>query len=308
MSFIEKEIGKIEEDVSNQLAQKMLRDGNLAFAFVLAAALGAIAIYCYKFGFFSLTEKRDDWGTFGDFLGGLLNPIVGIVTVFLVLLNARLQRLELRNSLREMKNTNSAMEAQNRSVEAQESQSTFFNWLSAYRGTVADLRFVSSSGFPEYCGQSALFNIYRHYLTGGEVSRMFSGRLPKNALQELLATGDITDESDAKLAESIILQEWKIIKRKQLDNLEVPMSSIVALMEWIYSGRRGSISAAQKNEFFKILKSQLSTAELAFLFYESWTMNPGPKLIFKTYKIFDRLPIDSDHLLKFMLARASHLK
>ena len=37
--------------------------------------------YLFKFGSFTFSDSKADWGTFGDYLGGLLNPLISILTL-----------------------------------------------------------------------------------------------------------------------------------------------------------------------------------------------------------------------------------
>lgn len=303
MSVTEK-LQEIDEEVSNQLAHDMLRDGRIALIFVCSALIGAISFYAYTFGF-SIVKDKNEWGAFGDFIGGLLNPIVGVVTVFLVLLNARLQRLELRNSLREMKNSNLALKKQNASLETQEFQNIFFSWLGTHRANVSELRFVHSTGFPEYRGKSALFYIYKHYLTEPEISRNFADVIPPQEVNSLMAGNGIVDRTYAQCAEDTILKAWEKTKQRERDNLEVPLQSLLALINWLSEG--GNIPISKRHECFRVLKSQLSSAELVFLFYESWSVKPYIRKRFAQYSLFEQLKVDQDPLITFMLKRAQHL-
>lgn len=42
-----------------------------------------------------LSSKADDWGTFGDYFGGLLNPVVALAALMLLAWSIRLQKREL---------------------------------------------------------------------------------------------------------------------------------------------------------------------------------------------------------------------
>ncbi|WP_290518028.1 hypothetical protein [Alcanivorax sp.] len=44
-----------------------------------------------------------DWGTFGDFLGGISNPLLGFLTIFLLVASLRLQAKELKESTNAVK-------------------------------------------------------------------------------------------------------------------------------------------------------------------------------------------------------------
>lgn len=61
------------------------------------AAFGIIAsilvLYIYKFGSFTanLSVKKDEWGQFGDYFGGVLNPILSFISIILLIKSVDLQ-------------------------------------------------------------------------------------------------------------------------------------------------------------------------------------------------------------------------
>lgn len=78
---------------------------------IVSAALLFSAAYLVRFHAHPFGDP-DSWGQFGDFLGGLLNPLVGIVTVLLVLETLRVTR-------REAADNRAALEHQRREMERQ---------------------------------------------------------------------------------------------------------------------------------------------------------------------------------------------
>lgn len=55
--------------------------------------------YLYKI---PLSKENDDWGTFGDFFGGVMNPILGFINLFLLSTTLSLQ---IKSSREQSKNT-----------------------------------------------------------------------------------------------------------------------------------------------------------------------------------------------------------
>lgn len=72
-------------------------------ALTLAAAVGAsmlatvLLLYFFKFGG-SLSSDAERWGQFGDYVGGILNAIFGLLAFLAILLTIRLQLQELREN------------------------------------------------------------------------------------------------------------------------------------------------------------------------------------------------------------------
>jgi hypothetical protein len=61
---------------------------------VLLAA-GAIGIFIGKFHNYAVSSSVADWGSFGDYLGGVLNPVLAFLAFFGLLTTIALQRFEI---------------------------------------------------------------------------------------------------------------------------------------------------------------------------------------------------------------------
>lgn len=64
---------------------------------ILAMLMVAVVLgfYVYHFGSMKISGNPDHWGTFGDYVGGVLNPIFSFIGLGAVLLTFRLQMKEL---------------------------------------------------------------------------------------------------------------------------------------------------------------------------------------------------------------------
>ncbi|WP_386071339.1 hypothetical protein ACFJIW_12090 [Tahibacter sp. UC22_41] len=116
--LLHKLAAKVNQSVVNA------KDANLVYLAIFVAA-SAIVAYMTRFAGRPLGDP-DSWGQFGDFIGGIVNPVVGLVTVILVVRTLNVTRSEARN-------TRNEMEAQTRSLEKQ------FE-LSARESYAADVR------------------------------------------------------------------------------------------------------------------------------------------------------------------------
>ncbi|WP_455923679.1 hypothetical protein [Pseudomonas putida] len=61
---------------------------------VSTLVLAVVFMYVIQFGYHFSTE-HDDWGTFGDYFGGVLNPLVAVFGFLGVLHSLHLQRQQL---------------------------------------------------------------------------------------------------------------------------------------------------------------------------------------------------------------------
>jgi len=49
---------------------------------------------------YGLSDKNDDWGTFGDYFGGILNPILAAFVLYWIVETYKLQKTELQETKR----------------------------------------------------------------------------------------------------------------------------------------------------------------------------------------------------------------
>ncbi|MEN9886242.1 MAG: hypothetical protein RL758_820 [Pseudomonadota bacterium] len=104
-------------------------------------AVAAIAIGAYAITFHKLphNEAPAAWGQFGDFLGGLLNPIVSICTLVVAIAVWKLQRVE-------MEQTRNALTEQAKTAEQQRQEQRFFDLLNLYHRTVDSISVTHHTG------------------------------------------------------------------------------------------------------------------------------------------------------------------
>lgn len=65
---------------------------------IALVAAFVVGIYVNEFGELGLSDQVDHWGAFGDYVGGLLNPLVALAALILLAYSINIQRKELRES------------------------------------------------------------------------------------------------------------------------------------------------------------------------------------------------------------------
>ncbi|HDS1603553.1 MULTISPECIES: hypothetical protein [Stenotrophomonas] len=85
---------------------------------ILGAAVALIAAYIWMFRANELGSP-ESWGQFGDFLGGSLNPLIGVVTVLLVLETLQVTRREASDNRAALEQQRVEMERQTAEAAAQ---------------------------------------------------------------------------------------------------------------------------------------------------------------------------------------------
>ncbi|WP_143482088.1 hypothetical protein [Pseudomonas congelans] len=113
--------------------------------------------------FFGITPSgnQESWGQFGDFVGGILNPLFSITGLFALLYTIALQSREMHNSTQELKASANALAKQNKHYARQQFDSNFFQLLTIHRD-VADKAIVNKTHGTKAIG--LVINNFRWYL------------------------------------------------------------------------------------------------------------------------------------------------
>lgn len=85
------------------------------------------------------------FGTFGDFLGGSLNPIFTFLTFIGLLITITIQQTELKESREEFKKSANALIEQSQSLSRQNFENTFFNLITLYNGILDNLKLENTN-------------------------------------------------------------------------------------------------------------------------------------------------------------------
>lgn len=120
---------------------------NLNLLIWLAIFLLLTALFLY-FTHFSgnLSNTQSAWGTFGDYMGGTLNPLFALLSLFAIIYTIRIQTEELELTRGEMKKSNKSQEEQSLSlkkqnafIEQQTFENTFFKLLQYHNVLIEQL-------------------------------------------------------------------------------------------------------------------------------------------------------------------------
>ncbi|BEN60916.1 hypothetical protein I5N09_09930 [Serratia marcescens] len=127
---------------------------------ILSAAgviIGVCLIYYLNFGINgNLSNKTDVWGQFGDYLGGVVNPILSFITIYLLLNSIKLQREANSTLVDEVKRQESLEEYKKfevRFFHLVECQNTNFSRFSL---KIGDIEKQSGNGTEEFFNGAAV--------------------------------------------------------------------------------------------------------------------------------------------------------
>lgn len=92
--------------------------------FCIIGIFFVLGVYIYYFNALSIIKDTATWGTFGDYFGGTLNPIISLLALIGLLYTIHQQAQEMKATREELKQ---ASEQQRKQVEQQSRQSEIFN-------------------------------------------------------------------------------------------------------------------------------------------------------------------------------------
>lgn len=269
-----------------------------ALCIVTAAVLVAFAvIYAYFVNFKGQPVSGDPqhWGQLGDFVGGLVNPVVGLATVILVFLTLILQRHELQASLAELKRSNE-------SAAIQSFEQSFFSWLANYHSLLSSIE-----GSDDTRGRSALSRWYGFVLSPRAVAGLGErdpngqfvvplGGDPNEALLRL----NTPEEGIAQLSKRLeyATSRFQALYDRERSNLDAVFRTFYRMIRWIDESGLGQ---SLKWHYVALARAQLSWAEQVFFFYNGLTHEgKGFVQYANKYALFDNLR-GSDNLLNFAI-------
>ena len=101
--------------------------------------------YAFYFGG-DVSVDHGRWGQFGDYIGGLLNPLFGLLSFAALLVALVLQSKELHASTKELKASAEALEAQHEVLTKQSFENTYFQMLRKVGEIVSEMEYGNLTG------------------------------------------------------------------------------------------------------------------------------------------------------------------
>ncbi len=193
----------------------------------------AAGTYVNTFGG-KLSPDPGRWGQFGDYIGGVLNPVFGFLSLVAILSTLVLQSRELSLSTMELAKSADALRKQNEALLQQNFENTFFQLLRRFNDLVSATHFGTKSG------QEAFRVLYKEELL--TTFRQFKGDSGSQAPIDAYAA--FYDEK-----RHLIGQYFR---------------TLYHIFRFIDSSH---LSEYDKTVYANIARAQLSTYELCLLFY-----------------------------------------
>jgi len=243
---------------------------------LLFAGISALTIYIiYDNNFLVIfpnefdQAKRANWGTMGDFFGGILNPIFGFFGLIMLLATLFQSQKELSLTREEIKHSTKALQDQAETLQQQRFEGTFFQLLILHQEIVSSIELFNKDSKHITKGRDCFKVFYDRlekqfdYITGKEINPEFSkydfkeGKV--SSTKKLLSKDEIV-----KLEENI-----ETINKAYLNFYQENQAKIGHYFRSLYNIVKfvDNSNIDDKRLYINLLRSQLSVNELNLLFY-----------------------------------------
>jgi hypothetical protein len=212
-----------------------------------------------------LSLGRSTFGEWGDFFGGVLNPILTFLTFMGLLITIAIQSAELKEARKEAARSASALENQNLAITKQNFENTFFQMLSLHNQIVESIDLYNKDT--------------KRTSKGRDCFTTFVNRLNKH--YQLNKRGDFSHSENA-----LILKSYGQFWEKAETELGHYFRYLFNITSFVKN------SNPSNSEFYmRLLRAQLSYQEMIVLFYNCQTPQ-GKKFkdLVEEFTLLDNLP------------------
>ena len=293
----------------SQGQSKQVEQTILEIAIGIAVSVGVAACLVVLLYFWNFRGSQvggtDEWGAFGDYVGGVVNPLVGVGTLLVVVFSILLQRREMRASLEAMRHANAASMLQN-------FESSLFAWLDTYHDLLGALQAENSTG------RAAMLSWYRQGFRGKKARSTYDAGYPAGTVESGYAIGIRFDTGMSALNEpvpSVTADQWAAmvglfdhscrcfdqVYTSQRWQLDAVFRTLYRLLHWI---DESDLTDDRKWHYVALVRAQLSWIEMIFIFYDGLAPE-GEKLshLVNKYALLDNLAPETDELVRVYVAR-----
>ncbi|GLX86959.1 hypothetical protein tloyanaT_32120 [Thalassotalea loyana] len=204
------------------------------------------------------------WGEYGDFMGGVLNPILSFLAFTGVLITIVIQHRELKESRKQFERSANALDKQSESMDIQNFETTLFSLIDLHNEIVKQQHIIPEGNSNGLSGKSCFKYYYlefvKHHINIEHIVKEFPNK-------ELIEYSYLTFGGAIKTqAEQYFINLYSILR-------------------FIYQSEK-----VNSEHYFKLFKAQLSRYELALIFYDGLVSNSSEKKeLIEVSKLFENL-------------------
>jgi hypothetical protein len=227
-----------------------------------------------SYGYYHQTTFKE-LGTWGDFVGGTLNPILTFATFIGLLYTIHLQQRELRLTRKELAKSSNALEAQNLTTKQQRFENTLFSMIEMLNQIVNAMDV--GQGDKKITGRDCFTDFYKKFENRYHMSnqRTVNGRV------------EIVHDSDGLIA----IDSYNRLYKTYQTDLGHYFRVLYNIFHYIDQ------SEFADGIYAKILRAQLSNQELLIIFYNNATeRGKAFAALAERFELYDNM--DTERLLR----------
>ncbi|MCH5518972.1 putative phage abortive infection protein [Pseudomonas syringae] len=236
-------------------------------------------------------ESAAYWGQIGDFVGGLLNPVLSFVALMAVLYSVRMQRKELQLARGDARENYRVQIQQRQNFERQNFEAVFFRLLEIHARLVNELRIIIPLGYEDrtevFQGRDAFEHIGNRLKT--------RARTTDECVNKVLQSVGSFETFHSRKCAHYFRNFYQILKHVEsfgIDPLKMNRKySFLFIRQLLQQYKAQRIYA-------NILRAQLDTNELRVLFLNCLTTNgAGLKYYVERYSMLKHFdPLTFEHV------------
>lgn len=239
--------------------------------FSVSVAIILIGLYFWKFSGFRLyfweylSEKKDEWGQFGDYVGGILNPLFSLIALCALLYTIQLQSKEMHDSTLQLQKSAKALELQNNVLVRQQFETTFFQMLTLFNEIIDSIETTAPVYEDKYemdgYGQGHLIHqeeVDNKVIKGRKCFNEFYERL-KNEYHHNHNYGNGVKDERMRINEL-----YKSFYREHQYDLGHYFRTLYNIIKFVKNS-----NVHDKHFYTNLVRAQLSSQELLLLFYNA---------------------------------------
>ncbi|WP_444919993.1 putative phage abortive infection protein [Microbulbifer sp. CnH-101-G] len=236
----------------------------VAMSFVFALVIFSIYLWHFDAGF---SNEHGNWGAFGDYVGGILNPVFAFLALLALLSTIYIQSKEMKKSARELSISATALREQSQLLKVQTFESSFFQMIKLHSHIVEDLKKFFTGQDIKFIKGRAYFYLFFQSLKQTYDDKNSDGRDAVDTMREAYEREYALHENDVGHVFRGVYLVLDFVGGSDIDN---------------------------KLRYMKIIQSQLSLYEQVMLFYHC-LFGPCPsefKLLMEEWGMFSNLNFD----------------
>lgn len=304
-----------EEELNNDEKKDSFSQKPFIFT-AIGLFLIVLGIYTWYFRDFVISKDTGNWGAFGDFVGGTLNPMLAFLSLIAILTTIKYQTKELKASTRELSISSQALKDQANSFSKQNFENTFFNLINLHNTLLNSIIIVNNKfytlGFD--------WDKWNFNEVNKKSNDLLKGKESVSFLQSLFLdycfkfntypTYELSQDLNFDYKNNQLKRTNKLYLKfheKYGHMIGHYFRSIYQILKYIKNS-----DVNDKKFYSNILRAQLSKDELEFLFYTCISDNGSDKFLplLIEFEFLEPLPYSDDysiHDIKFVIEKTIEL-